>query len=250
MSFANFGRRIGNELYKSAFPIYQPLYRAFKSHADRAERQLLERHLSAGDVVVDAGANIGIYSKFLAKCVGPTGIVHSFEPSPDNFRRLRGATGACSNVRANQLAVSDKTGESILYISDKLNVDHRAYPTEGEARRTLSIQSIKLDDYFKPRERVDFIKMDVQGFELRALRGAERVLADNPKAKLLVELWPYGLHQAGDSSEALMSFLMDHQLAAFAIKGSDLVKCDLSTANPGDPTSYANLFIQRTDAKL
>ena len=77
--------------------------------------ELLARNLGDGSVVVDAGANIGIYSEFLSKCVGPTGVVHSFEPDPDNFARLRAALSHAPNVRLNQLAVSDKTGESILY---------------------------------------------------------------------------------------------------------------------------------------
>src|SRR5438067_447069 len=86
---ASFGYRIGNQLYKVAFPIYRPLYSAFKSYVDRAERELLARHLSAGCVAVDVGANIGVYSEFLLNCVGDTGVVHSFEPSPENFARLR-----------------------------------------------------------------------------------------------------------------------------------------------------------------
>jgi tRNA A58 N-methylase Trm61 len=85
---------------------------------DRAERQLLKSILSEGAAVVDAGANIGVYSQFLSHCVGPTGVVHSFEPSPDNFKRLRAATRKLSNVRLNQFAVSNKTGESPLYISE------------------------------------------------------------------------------------------------------------------------------------
>jgi hypothetical protein len=64
MFVARLGRRFGNELYTSVFPIYRPLYSAFKAYADRAERSLLTRHVSAGCVVVDAGANIGIYSQF------------------------------------------------------------------------------------------------------------------------------------------------------------------------------------------
>ena len=206
---AHLGRRVGNELYKFGFPIYRPLYRAFKAYGDRIERRLLASRLQTGSVVVDAGANIGIYSQFLSKCVGPSGKVHSFEPSPDNFRRLRSATIGFTNVHVNQLAVSDKTGESVLYISDNLNVDHRAYPTEGETRRTLSIQSTRLDDYFKPGERVDFIKMDIQGFEMHALRGAERVLGENPKVELLVEFWPYGLKQAGVDWKDLIAHLRD-----------------------------------------
>src|SRR4029077_19252102 len=78
-------RRIGNQAYKYAFPAYRFAYRIFKAYADRAERQLLQKILFAGAVVVDAGANIGIYSEFLSPCVGPNGVVHSFEPSPDNF---------------------------------------------------------------------------------------------------------------------------------------------------------------------
>jgi predicted methyltransferase len=79
MSVVNLLRGMGNGLYKFAFPVYRPLYSTFKSYADRVERKLLAKHLSAGCVVVDAGANIGIYSQFLSKCVGPTGTVHSFE---------------------------------------------------------------------------------------------------------------------------------------------------------------------------
>ena len=77
---------------------------------------------------------------------------------------------ACRAVRLNQLALSDRTGESVLYTSDNLNVDHRAYQTAGEPRKSVAIHSVRLDDYCMPEERVDFIKMDIQGFELHALR--------------------------------------------------------------------------------
>lgn len=242
MSFGNLLRGMGNGLYKFAFPVYRPLYSTFKSYADRVERKLLAKHLSAGCVVVDAGANIGIYSQFLSKCVGPTGAVHSFEPSPDNFKRLRAALKAYPNVQLHQLSVSDKTGESVLYISDTLNVDHRAYPIEDEPRRGESIHSTRLDDYFKPGQRVDLIKMDIQGYELHALRGAERVLEDNPEVKLLLEFWPYGLKQAGASPEAFISFLQDRGFAIFFPGENGLVNCDRPPSDPSDPTHYFNLF--------
>ena len=71
------------------------------------------------------------------------------------------------------------------------------YLPEGDSRHRCQIEMIALDDYFKPGQRVDLIKMDIQGYELHALRGASRVLADNPGIKLLLEFWPYGLKQAG-----------------------------------------------------
>ena len=99
MRGASVFRRIGNKAYKYAFPAYRFAYRIFKAYADRAERQLLQKILFPGAVVVDAGANIGIYSEFLSRCVGPNGVVHSFEPCPDNFMRLRCATRKLPNVQ-------------------------------------------------------------------------------------------------------------------------------------------------------
>jgi FkbM family methyltransferase len=245
MSLANsLTRRIGNGLYRLAFPIYRPLYGAFKTYADRAERTVLARYLSPGCVVVDGGANIGIYSRFLAKCVGPSGGVHSFEPSPDNFARLSVASAKFPNVRLNQLALSDKTGESALYISDDLNVDHRAYETDGEPRRIVAIRSIRLDDYFKPGERVDFIKLDIQGFELHALRGGDRTLADNPAIRLLLEFWPYGLKCAGASGEDLLGFLREKGFHCFTVTNGGLSPCPKPWGNPDDPADYFNLFAQ------
>lgn len=237
--------RIGNELYKVAFPMYRPLYSVFKAYGDRAERQLLRDHLAAGSVVVDAGANIGIYSQFLSRCVGPSGAVHSFEPSPDNFAHLMRALAGYKNVRINQLALSDNTGQSLLYLSDQLNVDHRAYATEGERRRAISIRSTRLDDYFQPGQRVDLMKMDIQGYELHALRGAARILADNPNIKLLLEFWPYGLLRAGESPDALVSFLRDYGFSIFLPRMNGLVTYDSPAVDCSDASKYLNLFAQR-----
>lgn len=247
MATVNLGYRAGNLLYKTAFPLYRKLYGIFKRYGDRAERKLLQQYLLPGSVVVDAGANIGIYTEFISKCVGPGGLVHSFEPSPENYARLTTALSKYSNLRLNQLAVSDKTGESVLYVSDDLNVDHRAYPTKGEARKTVSIQMTTLDDYFKPGQQIDLIKLDIQGYELHALRGARRVLDDNPNIKLLLEFWPYGLAQAGASAQALISFLNENGFTIFLLNGDDLIACDAPAADSSDATNYFNLFAARHD---
>ena len=245
MSLGYVSRRIGNVVYRHGFKLYRPLYSAFKSYADRAERRLLAQYLSHGSVVVDAGANIGVYAAFLSQRVGSTGVVHAFEPSEENFARLRDAVVCLSNVRANQLAVSDQTGESLLYVSDQLNVDHRAYPTVGDLRRTVRICSTKLDDYFEAGARVDLIKMDIQGFELHALRGAARVLDDNPDVVLLLEFWPYGLKQAGATPEGFISFLQDRDFVLSLPQGNALGRSQLDAIDSADPTHYLNLFAKR-----
>jgi FkbM family methyltransferase len=237
-------REAGNRVYEHAFPIYRLCYRAFKAYADRAERQLLKGILSAGDVVVDAGANIGIYSQFLSRCVGLTGVVHSFEPSPENFERLQSTTRKLSNVRLCQAGVGEHSGRSALYLSDKLNVDHRIYANEGDSRHSVPIDIVALDDYFKPGQRVDFIKMDIQGYELHALRGANRVLADNPNAKLLLEFWPYGLKQAGTNWIELIDTLERQNMAVCQITRYRPVPFRSESVSE-NPDWYVNLFASR-----
>jgi FkbM family methyltransferase len=234
-------RGVGNRVYECAFPIYVLCYRAFKAYADRAERQLLKSILSEGAVVVDAGANVGIYSQFLSRCVGPTGIVHSFEPSPENFKRLHSAMRKLANVRLCQAAVGECSGKSKLYVSDKLNVDHRTYTTEADSRRAALIDMIALDDYFKSGERVDLIKMDIQGYELHALRGASRVLADNPAAKLLLEFWPYGLKQAGENWLQLIETLQSKNMAICQVTKLGLIPFRSDSVSES-PEWYVNLF--------
>lgn len=241
MSLASLVRHLGNKAYVHAFPFYRVCYRASKAYADRAERQLLTRILSLGDVVVDAGANIGIYTQFLSRCVGASGVVHAFEPSSENFKRLQSATRKLANVRLSQAAVGEYSEESELYLSDTLNVDHRTYATEGDRRRSTPTDIIALDDYFRPGQRVDLVKMDIQGYELHALRGASRVLVDNPDAKLLLEFWPYGLKQAGATWIELVKTLQEKNMAVCQVTKQGLVPFRSELANES-PDWYVNLF--------
>jgi len=241
MSAISLLRRLGNRAYEHAFPVYRLCYRAFKAYADRAERRLLRTVLSAGSVVVDAGANIGIYSQFLSRCVGPTGIVHSFEPSPENFNRLQSAVRDLANVRLSQAALGECSQSGELYLSDKLNVDHRTYATDGDSRRAVQIDIVALDDFFEPGQRVDLIKMDIQGYELHALRGANRVLADNPTAKLLLEFWPYGLKQAGANWMDFLATLESKNMVVRQVTKHGLVPFQSEPVKES-PDWYVNLF--------
>ena len=237
-------RSVGNKVYERCFPIYHLLYRFFKAYTDRAERRLLRRILFAGAVAVDAGANIGIYSQFLSRCVGSTGVVHSFEPSFENFSRLQSATRKLANVRVSQTAVGEHTGKSTLYLSDKLNVDHRTYITKEDPRDAVPIDIVALDDYFKSGERVDLIKMDIQGYEFYALRGATRVLQENPDINLLLEFWPLGLEQAGVDWEELIEMLRGFSMDVTIVKPSGLVAFDTRDIR-FDTSWYVNLFARR-----
>ena len=242
-------RRVGNKVYDHAFPFYILCYRPFKAYTNRAEWRLLKSTLFKGAVVVDAGANIGIYSRFLSRCVGPTGVVHSFEPSPENFSRLQRAVRKLGNVRLSQAALGERSDKSNLYVSDKLNVDHRTYAAQGDSRRIVPIDIIALDDYFKSGQRVDLIKMDIQGYELHALRGGQRVLQENPDINLLLEFWPAGLEQAGIGWEGLVGMLQALNMNLTLVRTHGLVPFDAHDVR-NDISWYVNLFAYRSRGQI
>ena len=106
---------------------------------------------------------------------------------------------------------------------------------------------VALDDYFKPGDRVDLIKMDIQGYELHALRGASRVVADNPGIKLLLEFWPYGLRQAGVRWTDLIASLKTKGLAIRQLSNNGLVPFHADSVRE-HPDWYVNLFASRHSA--
>lgn len=238
--------RIANRFYSTAFPIYRPVYGLFKAITDRGERSLLRKVVQPGMMVVDAGANIGNYSLFLAQLVGPRGQVNAFEPSAENFRRLASAVRGCPQVRAVQAAVGEITGQLTLYVSGDLNVDHRTYAIDDPSRREVQAPCVRLDDHFAPGQQVDFIKMDIQGYEMHALRGMARVLADSPRIALLLEFWPFGLRAAGASAAELIAFLTSRgfQLSVLDKNGGQ-APLDPAAAECAAEAWYCNVYVTR-----
>lgn len=186
------------------FPVYNIVYPVFKNRQDANEIAFLKKSIRPGFQILDIGANIGFYTKILSASTGANGKVHSFEPDSVNFRHLQGNTRHLQNVVLNQRAVSDKTSSLKMYKSKDLNVDHRTYPV-GEYESIENIEAVSVDDYVNGQFRVDLIKMDIQGFEVSALKGMEQTIRNNPDIIMLLELWPYGLHAAGSSVGELYS---------------------------------------------
>lgn len=224
--------------------LYRSIYSIYKAISDRGERHLYRHLIKPGMVIVDIGANIGMYTLFFAQHVGQDGEVHAFEPDPTNFRLLSDALSHRKNIFLNQSAIGNKTGKISLYLSSSMNVDHRAYDCGG-SRNIISVSSITLDDYFPLGKHVDFIKMDVQGFEYHALLGMSGVLRDNEQVKLILEYYPSGLNTAGSSIHELRTFLMKREFSLYTISNNGrLVR--LNNEEPRlNSMGYTNLFAAR-----
>lgn len=205
----SFSIRFGNFLFKNAIALYKPLYSIFKKRQDAFEIELLQQHIGEGNNVLDIGANIGFYASILSDLVGKNGRVHCFEPDLINFKHLQRRVQTLSNVTINQKAVGSKTEKIKIYTSKELNVDHRTYQPEVYDTEK-EIEAMSVDDYvfLKKIDKIDFIKIDIQGYEMQAIRGMEKTLNSNPNIKLISEFWPYGLRTAGSSLSEYYNYLV------------------------------------------
>lgn len=158
----------------------------------RIVRSLLNR----GDLVVDAGANIGYVTYWLSQWVGETGEVHSFEPVPQTFAFLEHnvAKLGLRNVRLYRAAVTSRLGDVSLEIPNWMGesaanlYEARVVDADHSGRRMVTAPALTLDHVFKTTNRpVSFIKLDVEGHELSALRGARHII-EKWKPALAIEV--------------------------------------------------------------
>ena len=213
------------------------------------ETSLLLSLLQPGDVFVDVGANIGYFSILAATVVGEQGTVYAFEPDPENYRLIE-ANVALNNLQGRihpvQAGLSSAAGDGQLFLSDDNLGDHQIYPT-GESRATVPVALVNGDEYLAGRlQRLELLKVDTQGSEYEVMLGLLPLLqrlAVPPR--IIIELTPLSLRQAGASGRALIELLaqlqqpmwiidhIEHRLVASS--GEELARwCDDVDAVPGD----------------
>lgn len=138
---------------------------------------LARRCIKPGDVAFDVGGNVGAISIALADVVGSEGKVHTFEPNPNNFARLSANFDLNPDlkcrVQLNNVGISDQPG-TLFWTEDPGN------PGNGMLGESGDIQSevITLDAYCQKNDiqKLDFMKVDVEGMELQVFQGAEETL--------------------------------------------------------------------------
>jgi FkbM family methyltransferase len=227
------------------------MYSAFKKRQDAFEIELLKKYIKPGDTILDIGANIGFYAKILSELTGPTGKVYCFEPDKTNFRHLQKNVSGQTNIILNNKAVGPKNELLKIYTSKDLNVDHRTYKPE-EFDEEIEIPSVSIDSYLVNEKTIDFIKMDIQGFELEALKGMIKTLEQNKSVRLISEFWPYGLKRAGSSETELYEFLRNMGFNCFLLERNVLSPLtrekviDLSKYSD-DKTHFFNIFATRSN---
>ena len=216
------------------------------------ETTLIESEVKPGDVVLDIGANIGYYTLIFARLVGDKGRVYAFEPDPTNFRLLK------KNVRANgyhnvifvNKAVAEATGPLSLYLCPDNKGDHRIFASEDD-RAAIPIQATTLDEHFAEYQgKIDFIKMDIQGSEGRAVRGMQELLRRHHDVKIITEFWPAGLRRSGIEAKEYLADLERQGFGLFRIDEDEETTESTTTEEllslfPDTREDFGNLYCAR-----
>jgi len=166
---------------------------------ERAEYAFYLSYLRPGMTVCDVGANVGELTVLFSRFVGPDGVVHAFEPVPSTFDRLSAVieAGARTNVVLNRVALAAEPGSVVMNLYDD---EHLSWSTVVERPRRPGgadvlpvrreeVPALRLDEYCAREaiDRIDLLKIDVEGAELDVLRGSERLLRSRAVACCVFE---------------------------------------------------------------
>lgn len=213
---------------------------------------VLQRVLRPGATFLDVGANAGLYSMLVSRWVGAHGHVYAFEPSEREYARLIDhlTLNDLQNVSARRQAVGSEQGAAQLRIAHFPNAGHNtlgasfAYPLV-QTERIETVETVTLNAFVRAQgiERVDAIKMDIEGSEYAALTGALEVL-DRFRPTLIVEVSRSALARCGSTPEQVIDLLKARRYDVYRFDSA----ADLVPLEPGESPPDGNIAARPVEA--
>ncbi len=205
------------------------LIRKKRESSDReaAFMKILRQEVKEGMTGIDIGANIGYVTLIMAELVGSSGRIYAIEPDPRNFKILSKnieANGYANFVFPYQMGISNISGISKFYVSDKSNLCS-IIPTK-HSKSSIDITVSTLDDFLKDKGFPDFIKMDIEGHEVEVLEGMYNTLKSiKSSVKILMEVHPM-YYSKNHSLEKQLRRLIDIGFDAKYVVSAGIAKPD------------------------
>ena len=221
-------------------------------HFEANEFAFLDRVLGPGMVFLDGGANEGLYTIFASAKVGGEGRVIAVEPSPRELARLR-RNVEMNNARTVEIveaALAEQPGVLSLQVAEDEHSGQNtvgAFAYEGvKTTTTTEVEATTIDDIVRQHAlaKIDVIKLDIEGAEIRALRGADTVLREM-RPLLLVEVSEASLrHQSGSPVE-LRDFLKGYDYVMFDLDEETAKAVPITDETPARSTNVIAVHSER-----
>lgn len=195
----SFGSRI---VIRNLLEFHQKVLFANDAGWEPDVQRVVNTLLPQGGVFLDIGANLGFFSLLASNRVGPSGIVHSFEPVPAQYSHLveNLRRNGVTNVTAQPFALSDREGSMDFFVSKTWNSGvHSLFALPDSERTKVEVHT--LDAYLASHKvrPPDLIKMDVEGAETLVLRGAAGLLRASHRPFIVLEADDSHARRAGSS---------------------------------------------------
>lgn len=162
--------------------------------------ELLHKYLKPGSVFLDVGANVGYFSRLAGEIVGGSGKIFSIEANANNFLSLFRNTNHYPNIHPFNVAIADKNSFLDLNISSH-SACHSLMQTNNNLNgKTSKVFSITLDHFWEDyleKQTIDLLKIDIEGAEIQALNGMQKLLSQGNGQHLIIEYCPDILKNAG-----------------------------------------------------
>lgn len=194
-------------------------YWSFRHGIPQSEKVFIEKCLnktnSRPSVAIDIGANIGLFTIFLAE-LGYSQ-VHAFEPVPQTFDRLKlnlASNQLLEKVKLNCIALGSQEGFVEFQIFEKSPAINRFIsPSDRNLQNNYSLKRVTvntLDRYCDDNhiDKIDFLKIDVEGMEPLVVQGAYNILTKKGVSNILMEICPANLENAGTDINQLYNSLI------------------------------------------
>jgi FkbM family methyltransferase len=206
---------------------YVNLYLLGKRLVEHSELAVVRRLTAKGMVILDIGANVGFYAVRMANWVGPTGRVLAFEPDPFCFNVLqeRSRKSRHANIQPYPVALGENIGKATLYCGAYNRSDNRLHASHGEPHVEQHVVDVWPLDAFLARigsEKIDALKIDVQGAEEAVLRGAQATLRGGGIKWIWIEFSPSHLRGAGTDPLRFLEHLQELAMEVFEVDEREL----------------------------
>jgi len=155
---------------------------------EKETTDFFKKTIKPGMIVIDIGAHIGYFTKIFSKLVGKKGTVYAFEADPENFELLNKNTKHLKNTKLCKVAISDSIGTIDFFHSNSKSGCHSTVPAEFRSQK-ITIPTITLDEFANRKgiNKIDIIKIDIEGGEYIALHGMKKIFKNNPNIAIVLE---------------------------------------------------------------